>query len=86
MELTFKELKERNLLEGLDELSKIEGTRTDIFHEIAKHNKLAITNCREAGVKINGISMLVLLKRVSKGVYKIDCFWDCTNNILYFNN
>lgn len=81
MNLTFKELKEKNLINGLDELSEIEGTRTDIYNAILKYNKLAVINCRESSVKINETRFLVLLKKVGRGIYKIKCFWDTTNKI-----
>ena len=72
MNKTFKELKERNVINGLDELANVKGTRTDIYNAIVKFNSMAIIDCRNAEVKINDKRFLVFLKRVEKGVYKID--------------
>ena len=76
MKLNIIDLKDR--VNGIEELKTLVGTRTEIYNFIRKQNPTAIVDYRNALVKINGTSYLVVLKKVN-GAFKISMLWDITN-------
>lgn len=66
-------------INGLEEIVNFEGTRSEIYNLISKNNPLAIIDNRQAMVKIDNITCLILLKKVQKN-YKIKMIWDTTIN------
>ena len=65
------------LINGLDEITSFTGTRKEIYTLIAKHNPLAIIDFRQAMVKIENDTYLIILKKVNK-LFKIRLIWRIT--------
>ena len=69
-------------INGLDEIVNFEGTRSEIYNLIAKKNPLAIIDRRQALVKIDDESYLIILKKVNNS-YKIRVIWRISDNKQY---
>ena len=65
------------LINGLDEITNFIGTRKEIYHLIAKYNPLAIIDFRQATVKIEKDTYLIILKKVNNA-FKIRLIWRVT--------
>ena len=61
-------------INGLEEITSFIGTRKEIYNLIAKHNPMAIIDYRQAFVKIEEISYLIILKKIDKA-FKVSIIW-----------
>lgn len=61
-------------INGLEEITSMVGTRTEIYNLIAQHNPTAIIDYRNAYVHIGDERYLIILKKIGKQM-KIKLIW-----------
>ena len=71
------------LINDLDEITSFIGTRKEIYQLIAKHNPLAIIDFRQATVKIENDTYLIILKKVNNA-FKIRLIWRVNDNKQFY--
>ena len=74
----------KNKINGIEELKTFVGTRKEIYNLIAKKNPMAIVDYRQATVKINDTTYLVILKK-KENQFSIKLIWETKGNTQYYN-
>lgn len=66
-------------IKGLEEITKFEGSRSEIYSIISKNNPMAIIDNRQAFAIIDDEKYLIILKKVGRN-YKVRLIWRLSDN------